>query len=44
MPTPGTGEIIFILMMVGIVFYGERVGALADRIGRAREKLLRKRG
>jgi Sec-independent protein translocase protein TatA len=39
--TPGTGEILLILLLVIIVFFGEKVGALGDAIGRAREEFRR---
>lgn len=38
---PGTGEILLILLLVIIVFFGEKVGALGDAIGRAREEFRR---
>ena len=36
LPIPGTGEIILIVLLVLIVFVGEKVGAIGDAIGRAR--------
>ena len=41
LPTPGIGEILLILLLVFIVFFGEKVGALGDAIGRAREEFRR---
>ncbi len=38
---PGTGEILLILVLVFIVFFGEKVGVLGDAIGRAREEFRR---
>jgi len=38
---PGTGEILLIVLLVVIVFFGEKVGALGDAIGRAREEYRR---
>lgn len=41
LPMPGTGEILLIALLVFIVFFGEKVGALGDAIGRAREEFRR---
>jgi Sec-independent protein translocase protein TatA len=41
LPTPGAGEILLILLLVFIVFFGEKVDALGDAIGRAREEFRR---
>jgi Sec-independent protein translocase protein TatA len=41
LPTPGTGEILLIVLLVAIVFFGEKVGALGDAIGRARKEFRR---
>lgn len=38
---PGTGEILLILVLVFIVFFGEKVGVLGDAVGRAREEFRR---
>ena len=38
---PGAGEIILIVMFVAIVFFGEKVGALGDALGRARREFRR---
>lgn len=38
---PGAGEIILIIMFVVIVFFGEKVGALGDALGRARREFRR---
>jgi Sec-independent protein translocase protein TatA len=41
LPTPGTGEILLILLLVAVVFFGEKVSALGDAIGRARKEFQR---
>jgi Sec-independent protein translocase protein TatA len=41
LPTPGAGEILLIALLVLIVFFGEKVGALGDAIGKAREEFRR---
>lgn len=40
-PMPGTGEVLLIVLLVVIVFFGEKVGALGDAIGRARKEFRR---
>jgi Sec-independent protein translocase protein TatA len=41
LPVPGTGEILLIVLLVAIVFLGEKVGAIGDAIGRARKEFRR---
>lgn len=43
LPTPGTGEILLIVVLVVVVFFGEKVGAIGDAIGRARKEFRRGR-
>ena len=40
-PTPGIGEILLIVLLITIVFFGEKVGAIGDAIGRARKEFRR---
>jgi Sec-independent protein translocase protein TatA len=41
LPVPGIGEILLIVVLVAVVFFGEKVGAIGDAIGRARKEFRR---
>ena len=38
---PGTGEILLIVLLVVVVFFGEKVTKLGDAIGKARKEFRR---
>ncbi len=38
---PGTGEILLIIVLIVVVFFGEKVSALGDAIGKARKEFNR---